>query len=309
MNTVSVVIPTFNCGPYIAEAVSSALNQTVAPVEVIVIDDGSTDDTGSILKDFSQQIVYLRQPNAGVSIARNAGTKTACGTWLLFLDADDRLKPAAIANLLSVAGDRTDCVVYGDKHRIAHDGTHMDYVQSRDCTGLPPSAARACYGGAPFEPGAAIVPKWLTDEIGGFERTHSPCEDRHFWIRCGALVEFLHAPQVVLDYRVRPVSASKNRVRQVTNSVRTRIDLLPWFRARGIRVFERDPEPATLLGDDLKSVYWTREWQVVDSLLDLAAEYNLDSPSIRDVRRRRRYPEWLIRMKDKVDNFRSRPLS
>src|SRR5690349_16045680 len=96
MPSVSVVIPTYNYGRFIAESVESAIRQTFPPYEVIVVDDGSTDGTGSIVKRFGEKVRYIRQENLGVCAARNHGVQVSKGKVIAFLDADDRLEPTAL---------------------------------------------------------------------------------------------------------------------------------------------------------------------------------------------------------------------
>jgi len=93
--SVTVVIPSFNCARFIREAVDSALAQTVPPLEVIVIDDGSTDGTPEIMAGYASdpRVRYLHQKNAGQSTARNNGIRAARGEFIALLDADDRWKP------------------------------------------------------------------------------------------------------------------------------------------------------------------------------------------------------------------------
>ena len=86
---ISVIIPTFNRASYIVEAVESVLTQSYAPVELIVVEDGSTDDTRQTLMGLSEKFHYLRQENSGVAAARNAGIAIATGSFLAFLDSDD----------------------------------------------------------------------------------------------------------------------------------------------------------------------------------------------------------------------------
>lgn len=86
---ISVIIPVFNGEKYLGEAVDSVLSQTHAPLEVIVIDDGSTDGTSQVAKAFGPAIRYLYQENAGTGAARNKGVEVACGNYFAFLDADD----------------------------------------------------------------------------------------------------------------------------------------------------------------------------------------------------------------------------
>ncbi len=94
---VSVVIPTFNRGRLLLHAVESALAQTEANIEVIVVDDGSTDETSQLLESYQDRIKYLWQPNSGVGAARNAGMEKASGEFIAFLDSDDRWKNWKIA--------------------------------------------------------------------------------------------------------------------------------------------------------------------------------------------------------------------
>jgi glycosyltransferase involved in cell wall biosynthesis len=96
---VSVVIPAYNRAATVAEAVASVLAQTVPPHEIIVVDDGSTDATPEVLAAFGDRIIVVRQPNAGVSAARNAGVARATGDWLAFLDSDDLWLPDRLATL------------------------------------------------------------------------------------------------------------------------------------------------------------------------------------------------------------------
>lgn len=90
---ITAVIPAYNNGTYLRRSINSALNQTRAADEIIVIDDGSTDNTSDIAHEFSDQIRYIHQENAGASAARNTGIQAATGNWIAFLDADDEWLP------------------------------------------------------------------------------------------------------------------------------------------------------------------------------------------------------------------------
>ncbi|HXH85418.1 MAG TPA: glycosyltransferase family A protein, partial [Nitrospira sp.] len=86
---VSVVIPVFNGERFIGDAIQSALDQTFKNFEIIVVDDGSTDQTEKIVRQFSDRVAYHRQENRGAGVARNLGVTCASGEWIAFLDADD----------------------------------------------------------------------------------------------------------------------------------------------------------------------------------------------------------------------------
>jgi len=94
--SVSVVIPTYNYGQFIKAAISSVLDQTRSPSEVIVVDDGSTDETTAVVAAFGKAVRYMRQDNAGVSAARNLGVRESTSQMIAFLDADDTLEPSTL---------------------------------------------------------------------------------------------------------------------------------------------------------------------------------------------------------------------
>lgn len=113
---VSIILPAYNAELYLREALESALVQTCRDIEVIVVDDGSTDSTPEIIREFvdrDPRVRTIRQANGGLSAARNAALDIASGEWLVFLDSDDLLYPDSVAILLEAA-ERTGCsIVHG----------------------------------------------------------------------------------------------------------------------------------------------------------------------------------------------------
>lgn len=98
--SITVIVPTYNCGRFIAESIQSILAQSLQPEEIIVVDDGSTDNTEQVVGSFTDpRLRYIRQQNAGVSVARNTGLSAAQGEYIAFLDADDRWRPAFLETL------------------------------------------------------------------------------------------------------------------------------------------------------------------------------------------------------------------
>lgn len=95
--TISAVIPAYNCEKYIARAIESVLNQTRPVQEIVVVDDGSTDNTAEVARSFGDRVRLIQQPNAGVSAARNTAIRAAAGDWIAFLDADDEWLPEKIS--------------------------------------------------------------------------------------------------------------------------------------------------------------------------------------------------------------------
>ena len=124
MSTISVVIPTYNRAALLPEAIESALGQSYAPVEIIVVDDGSKDDTEAVVRRFGAAVRYIPQPNAGVGVARNTGATRASGRWVAFLDSDDAwerdklaLQVAAIRAAPEAAWSLTDLLVVDGEGR------------------------------------------------------------------------------------------------------------------------------------------------------------------------------------------------
>ena len=109
--SITVIVPTYNCGRFIAESIQSILAQTLQPEEIIVVDDGSTDNTEEVVGTFTDpRIRYIRQQNAGVSVARNTGLAAARGEYISFLDADDRWRPTFLEKLHAVVSHDTQLV-------------------------------------------------------------------------------------------------------------------------------------------------------------------------------------------------------
>src|SRR5688572_16694880 len=122
---VSVVIPCFNQAHYLGEAIESAIAQSYPSVEIIVVDDGSTDDPEAVVGQYPG-VRLMRQSNQGVSAARNSGLQASRGEYLVFLDADDRLLPDALATCITMLQQHLDCgYVYGLAHLIDAAGSPL----------------------------------------------------------------------------------------------------------------------------------------------------------------------------------------
>ncbi len=98
MKTVSVIIPAFNAGKYLSEALESVFAQTHPPLEILVVNDGSTDDTAAVMEQYGDRIIALHQENAGIGAARNAALGRARGEFIACLDADDAFSPTKLAD-------------------------------------------------------------------------------------------------------------------------------------------------------------------------------------------------------------------
>ena len=209
MPEVSVIIPAYNAAAFIREAVDSALAQRGVDLEVIVVDDGSTDETLSILEGYGNAIHVHRQKNEGASRARNKGVKMATGHWLAFLDADDQWLPDKLAEQLALA-DPSIGLVYTDRENFGN-ASRVASIQS-EVTPL--------WEGDLFEPlllgnfvttSSVIIQREWFCKLGGFKEELVPCEDWDLWLRfsaAGGLAAVCRKP--LTRYRWYEGSISRN---------------------------------------------------------------------------------------------------
>jgi len=223
--SISVIIAVYNGGSTIRRAIQSVLSQTCPAHELIVVDDGSTDDTAAVVRECGERITYVYQPNAGVSAARNAGAQTASGDWLAFLDADDwYYEDRLLWHAEWIARDPDLDFLTGDYEYQRPDGSVIS--RSMEVTEAGASLLRKAHGArqvimeldemAPFvenhfgDTHTLTVPRRTFLELGGFPRGHSVCEDVNFLIRLCARSRragIICEPMGV--YLIRPDSATR----------------------------------------------------------------------------------------------------
>jgi glycosyltransferase involved in cell wall biosynthesis len=217
--TVCVIIPCFNHGRYLRTAIDSALAQTHPAVQVLVIDDGSTDDTPAVCRSYADRITCLRQDNAGLSAARNAGLVRTDAEWVHLLDADDVLEPDGIETLLAQAAARPAVdVVRGGWSEIDDDGNWLVTVP-----GVPVGSDVFHSFFDPLAVGPPcryLVRRSSLVEVGLFDRRLRSCEDWDAWLRLALTgSEFATTETVVAAYRNHPGSMSKNHARMWVSGV------------------------------------------------------------------------------------------
>jgi hypothetical protein len=179
----SVVIPTRNYGRFLGAACRSVFGQSPDPPELIVVDDGSTDETPSVVSEFPG-IRYLPQPPRGISAARNLGAAVARGDRLCFLDADDELVPGALDHQEAFLSAHAEVdVVVGGWQFV--DATGAPLPQTGGVPAGPLTASQiALEGGCQIATtGAALVRRAAFERVGGFDEAVSPAEDLDFWMR------------------------------------------------------------------------------------------------------------------------------
>lgn len=202
---VSIIIPTHNRAALLREAVDSALSQTYPNVEVIVVDDGSTDDTGEVLSEYAGQVRAVYQDNRGRSAARNVGIQASGGRFLVFLDSDDLLMPAAIQSQVDCLIAHPDVgVVYGDGYIMDAQGLlhTLDPYVVRFPPREPEAFARSLLMRNHFVIHAGLIRRTALPLQPVFGESLTRFEDWDLWIRmCLAGTRFVYIDQKSAVYR------------------------------------------------------------------------------------------------------------
>ncbi|MFV9504989.1 MAG: glycosyltransferase family 2 protein [Oscillochloridaceae bacterium umkhey_bin13] len=201
--TVSVIIPCYNAAPWITATIQSALDQPVAELEVIVVDDGSTDGSGDLVAQQFPQVRLVRTPNGGASRARNLGTSLAQGAFIQYLDADDLLAPGKLAAQLAALIQSGAEVAYGawQRLRLGLDGNYQPAERiERTLSGDP---AIRLFTDFWCPPAAYLFRRSIVERIGGWNERLPIIQDARFALDAalhGAC--FVATPGVMAYYRV-----------------------------------------------------------------------------------------------------------
>ena len=232
-NLVSVVIPIHNQARYLAAAIESVLSQTHGNYEVIVVDDGSDDDPARVAAAFPSVLVrmqFVRQENAGTATARNRGLALARGEFLVFLDADDRLLPAALERSVAALRERPEwAFVFGRARMIREDGSPTGSIQPpADASDLYAEFLRRC---PVWNPAAAMFRRRVFEEGISFDPSMKLCSDYLLYLTAASRWPAGCHREVVSEYRqhesnkstdsaemmrylLRALSAQKHRARE-----------------------------------------------------------------------------------------------
>ncbi|GIX46766.1 MAG: glycosyl transferase [Candidatus Tectimicrobiota bacterium] len=196
---VSVVIPTYNRAAMLREAIASVLAQTYRHWELIVVDDGSQDDTPAVVQAFGSQLTYLRQAHAGVSAARNRGAAAARGELLAFLDSDDLWLPQKLAAQVALLQRRPQVAA-----------CYTDEIWVRCGVRVNPRQVHRKFSGWIFfqslprcviSPSSVLLRRCLWQQLGGFNETLPACEDYDLWLRLTLRAPVYLVPQRLIVKR------------------------------------------------------------------------------------------------------------
>ncbi len=230
---VSVVIPTYNHAAYVLETLDSVFAQTFADFEVIVVNDGSPDDTAARLRPLAEagRIRYFEQPNAGQAAARNRGLAEARGEFIAFLDDDDVWPPDKLAWQVAVLRDEPGVdVVYGQRLEMGGGPTHPgDHAPEGEVF-----AAFVSQGWIQ-SPGQVLIRRSALERTGGFDPAIWGTDDWDLWLRLARGSQFRYGARPALIYRRHATNASKNFLRM-------------WRNGRAVIAKNFQPAPGTDAG-------------------------------------------------------------
>jgi glycosyltransferase involved in cell wall biosynthesis len=211
--TVSVVIPCYNQGHLLSQAIESALHQSRPPDEVVVVDDGSTDMSAPVCRKYGARITYIHQENAGLSAARNTGIRSAASEYIQFLDADDMLRPTALEYLVESATNNPTAAVF----RASWDEIDQHGSVTARVTGaeLGPDPYHALFDPIAVGPPCRyMVRRSVLLDVGLFDAELQSCEDWDMWLRIAlAGNQFVTSQNAVVVYRRHSESMSRNHKR------------------------------------------------------------------------------------------------
>lgn len=221
MADISVIIPTYNYARYLPATLDSVFRQTFTDLEVIVVDDGSTDNTKDILQPYihDERIRYIYQENRGLSAARNTGIRSSQSPFITFLDSDDLFTPRKLEVLRQEFERHPEAgLVYGN--HVLWTGQHL-YRQPRFPHGQAPSGwiLPQLFTHPVMSVPAVLVRRECFDRAGFFDESLTAVEDWDMWMRIAVLYPMYYVNDVVTYVRVHANSMSTNLVNMSRNKL------------------------------------------------------------------------------------------
>lgn len=234
---VSIVIPVYNQARYIGHAITSALAQSYLVHQVIVVDDGSTDDTAAVCHQYLDQIKYVRQANAGPSSARNTALRHSTGDAVVFLDSDDLLEHGWVERAVSAYEESLSAaqrvgIVYGNYVLFDDDGAYEKTIRIKRVS------LRSLLRDSLLLPSGLFATRDCLDTVGSFNSALDTCEDWDYWLRAALQgYRFLHVDALAFRHREHSRSASKRQ--ESALQVRVRF-LQHWLAADQLSADQRE---------------------------------------------------------------------
>jgi glycosyltransferase involved in cell wall biosynthesis len=219
--SISVVIPAYNASRFLRATLESVLAQTLPADEILVIDDGSTDDTAEIAKSFGPPVRVISTPNSKLGATRNFGTRHATGEWIAFIDADDLWKDNKLERQMAQLAKHPEAdICYTGRIEFSEDeaGIHLDTPRP-----APPAEKirEFLFRKSTFLPSSAIIRRAALLEIGGFATDPDVAEDWDLWIRLlHAGKKFAACTEPLFLYRIHPAGITADGRRLLRSNTR-----------------------------------------------------------------------------------------
>ena len=215
-NLVSVIIPNYNHARFLGDAINSVLIQDYKNIEIIVVDDGSTDDSAEMVGQFGERVNYVYQENAGLSAARNTGIRASHGAFIGVLDADDMYEPAYVSTLVGALEASPEAAgVYCGYQFVDHENNLLPQIENRPV--LSDELHEALLDGNFFVPESIFLRRYVYDDVGPFDEELRACEDWDVWLRVTKKYKIIHIPEILTRHRILPESMSTDPLRMLTN--------------------------------------------------------------------------------------------
>jgi len=260
---VSVVMPAYNARRYVAEAIESVLSQTFGDFEFLIVDDGSTDDTGAIVKDFAardRRIEVITQANSGVGAALNAGLERARGRYIARMDSDDICLPPRFAKQVEYLERTPQCVLVGSRVMIIDgDGTSLFEMDSVQLTHEKIDELLMQARWSIVHP-SIMMRAGAVRRIGGYNNDLVPVEDHDLFLRMAEVGKLANLPDVLLKYRKHPMNSVRVLADLRVNALKKVMDAA-WER-RGISDRSQYPQilPDVDRDDPQREIKQKRNW-------------------------------------------------
>ena len=240
---VSVIIPDYNHAQYICDAIQSVLNQEYRQFEIIVVDDGSTDNSREVVAQFGDDVKYIWQENQGLSAARNTGIAVASGEYIGLLDADDIYEPDFMSELVSLmAENRGIDGVYCGYRFVDHQNNPLPQIEART---IPEGQLYQHLLDSNFlVPESMLMRKHCYSRVGSFDISLSACEDWDMWLRMSSQYNIAGTTRILTRHRILPGSMSADPQRMLDN----RLAVLD-------KHFGRASEKTNVRNDDVKRAF------------------------------------------------------
>jgi glycosyltransferase involved in cell wall biosynthesis len=297
---VSVVIPCFNAAAYLGTAIESVLAQTRPPAEIIVSDDGSTDDSVRIAESFG--VTVVRGAHGGTSKARNAGIAAASGELIAWLDADDLWLPEKLERQVPEFSRREVGLVYGRHCRFRQ----LDALEEAWPPELPQGDVFVPLYYWCFMPNSSVVVRRSAILAeAGFDESLSSAVDWDMWLRIATRWQVVGVPSVVSLYRVHDQQLSAKKAQQIVNALRLQQKMRPELERRGGTRVDLREHFARYCVKRLKSLWHQRQLDQVKLLSRALREEFRDLEFVRNpaerMQRLARLPRTVFWVKDGID--------